>query len=67
MTSRSDLESQERSELAPYTTNSGIWDKHPRVVVGLQASRDFIIPDRREQVNGTSDFELITWLVIKEN
>lgn len=37
-----------------------------RVAAGLQAGRDFIIPDQQAQVSGSDDFELITWLVIKE-
>lgn len=35
------------------------------VAAGLQTSRDFTIPDKKNQVKGTDDFELITWLVIK--
>jgi len=37
-----------------------------RVATGLQSSRDFVIPDRKEQANGTDDFDLVTWLVIAE-
>ncbi len=36
-----------------------------RVAAGLQTSRDFVIPDQNEQARETTDFELITWLVIK--
>ncbi len=36
-----------------------------RVAAGLQRGRDFVIPDRKEQVNDDNDFELITWLVVK--
>jgi SNF2 family DNA or RNA helicase len=36
-----------------------------RVAAGLQSGRDFIIPNQSEQVRETTDFELITWLVIK--
>ena len=36
-----------------------------RTAAGLQASRDFVIPDKQEQATDASDFELITWLVIK--
>jgi SNF2 family DNA or RNA helicase len=36
-----------------------------RVAAGLQTSRDFIIPDQKEQARETTDFELITWLVLK--
>jgi len=37
-----------------------------RVAVGLQSGRDFVIPDQKAQVKDDNDFELITWLVIKE-
>ncbi len=37
-----------------------------RVAAGLQGGRDFVIPDQNVQVNDHDDFELITWLVIKE-
>ena len=37
-----------------------------RTAAGLQSSRDFVIPDKQEQATDASDFELITWLVIKE-
>jgi len=36
-----------------------------RVAAGLQSGRDFIIPNQSEQARETTDFELITWLVIK--
>lgn len=36
-----------------------------RVAAGLQSGRDFVIPAQSEQANDNSDFELITWLVIK--
>jgi hypothetical protein len=36
-----------------------------RTDAGLQSGRDFVIPDKREQATDASDFELITWLVIK--
>jgi SNF2 family DNA or RNA helicase len=36
-----------------------------RVAAGLQSGRDFVIPNQEEQANDTTDFELITWLVIK--
>ena len=36
-----------------------------RVAAGLQTSRDFVIPNQQEQARETTDFELITWLVIK--
>ena len=36
-----------------------------RVAAGLQAGRDFKIPDEQEQAREAADFELISWLVIK--
>jgi hypothetical protein len=36
-----------------------------RTAAGLQSCRDFVIPDKQEQATDASDFELITWLVIK--
>ena len=36
-----------------------------RIAVNLQSSRGAIIPDKREQADETTDFELITWLVVK--
>ncbi len=36
-----------------------------RVAAGLQSGRSFVIPEQREQVNETGDFELVSWLVIK--
>lgn len=36
-----------------------------RLAAGLTAGRDFVIPDRSEQAKDDSDFELVTWLVIK--
>ncbi len=36
-----------------------------RVAAGLQSSRNFVIPDQQEQAGDTTDFDLITWLVIK--
>jgi len=37
-----------------------------RVAAGLQAGRGFIIPDQEQQARETTDFELVTWLVIKK-
>jgi len=36
-----------------------------RVAAGLQTSRDFVIPNQQEQARETTDYDLITWLVIK--
>ncbi|HRT10293.1 MAG TPA: helicase-related protein, partial [Candidatus Paceibacterota bacterium] len=37
-----------------------------RVATGLQTGRSFKIPDQKDQANDTTDFELVTWLVIKK-
>jgi len=37
-----------------------------RVTTALQSGRSFIIPDADSQVSESTDFELVTWLVIKE-
>jgi hypothetical protein len=37
-----------------------------RLVSGLQSSRDFIIPKQNEQARETTDFDLVTWLVIQQ-
>lgn len=36
-----------------------------RAASGLQTARSFIIPNHDEQANESTDFELVTWLVIK--
>jgi hypothetical protein len=37
-----------------------------RVASGLQSGRDFVIPNQQDQAKDAADFELVTWLVIKE-
>jgi len=37
-----------------------------RVIRHLQSGRDGVLIDQRKQVSETSDFELVTWLVIKD-
>jgi SNF2 family DNA or RNA helicase len=36
-----------------------------RVAEGMQHNRDFVIPNEHEQARGMSDFELVTWIIIK--
>ncbi len=36
-----------------------------RAASGLQSSRGFILPNEQDQVNNQTDFDLITWLVVK--
>ena len=38
-----------------------------RVAAGLQSGRDFVIPNQHDQARETTDFDLITWLVIKKD
>jgi hypothetical protein len=37
-----------------------------RVAIGLQTGRSFKIPDQKDQASDATDFELVTWLVIKK-
>jgi hypothetical protein len=37
-----------------------------RVATGLQSGRSFKIPDQKDQALETTDFELVTWLVIRQ-
>ena len=36
-----------------------------RLAIGLQESKEFVIPEKNDQASGLDNFELITWLVIK--
>ena len=36
-----------------------------RAASGLQSSRGFVLPNEQDQVNNQTDFDLITWLVVK--
>jgi hypothetical protein len=66
-----DKQTDDGRNMAPYsallskTVKSIAQTFQKRVSAGLQLSRDFIIPDKREQAADASDFELVTWLVIK--
>jgi superfamily II DNA or RNA helicase len=37
-----------------------------RAAAGLQSGRNFVIPDKKEQAKDANDFELVTWLVVKD-
>jgi hypothetical protein len=37
-----------------------------RLASGLQSSREFVIPKQNEQARETTDFDLVTWLVIQQ-
>ncbi|MFA5187393.1 MAG: helicase-related protein [Patescibacteria group bacterium] len=53
------------SDLLQKAVDSIVATFRRRVAAGLQNGRDFVIPDRSEQAKDNSDFELVTWLVIK--
>ena len=38
-----------------------------RVATALLTTRNAVIPDRKDQADEASDFELITWLVIENS
>jgi len=54
------------SDLLVKAINAIVRTSQKRTAARLQSRRDFIIPDKQEQATDASDFELITWLVIKE-
>jgi len=53
------------SDLLQKAVDSIVATFRRRVAAGLQSGRDFVIPDRSEQAKDNSDFELVTWVVIK--
>ena len=53
------------SDLLVKAINAIVRTFQKRTAAGLQSGRDFVIPDKQEQATESSDFELITWLVIK--
>jgi hypothetical protein len=55
------------SELLTKAVRSIVSTFRKRTAAGLQTDRDFVIPDRQAQANDNSDFDLVTWLVIKES
>ncbi len=55
------------SDLLTKAVSSIVRTFQKRTAAGLQTGRDFVIPDRLAQANDNSDFDLITWLVIKES
>ena len=55
-----------QSELLTKAIKSIAHTFRKRTAAGLQSGRSFIIPDKREQATETTDFELVTWLVIKD-
>ena len=53
------------SKLLTATVDSIARTFQKRVAAGLQAARGFRIHDQEEQARDTTDFDLVTWLVIK--
>jgi len=66
-----DRETDDGRDMAAYSTllkkavDSVARTFRKRTAAGLQSSRDFVIPNREQQASDASDFELITWLIIK--
>jgi hypothetical protein len=59
------LQRQEAEGWGAKAINAIVRTFQKRTAAGLQSGRDFVIPDKQEQATESSDFELITWLVIK--
>ena len=53
------------SKLLTKTVKSIAYTFKIRTAAGLKTGRDFTIPDWQAQANDNSDFDLVTWLVIK--
>ena len=53
------------SDLLSKAIKSIVQTFQKRTASGLQSGREFVIPDRGQQVTTTDDFELVTWLVIR--
>jgi len=53
------------SELLGKGINAIVRTFQKRTAAGLQSGRDFIIPDKQDQASNASDFDLVTWLIIK--
>lgn len=54
------------SELLGKGINAIVRTFQKRTAAGLQSGRGFIIPDKQDQASSASDFDLVTWLIIKE-
>ncbi len=54
------------SDLMGKAVNAVVRTFQKRTAAGLQSGRNFVIPDKSEQATESSDFELITWLVVKD-
>ncbi|MFC1460970.1 helicase-related protein, partial [Verrucomicrobiota bacterium] len=53
------------SDLLAKAVNAIVRTFQKRAAAGLQSGRDFVIPDKKEQATESSDFELVTWLIIE--
>jgi len=68
-----DHETDDGRDMSAYSTllkkavDSVVRTFRKRTAAGLQAGRDFVIPDKGQQADDEADFELITWLIIKGN
>jgi len=66
-----DRETDDGRDMAAYSTllkkavDSVARTFRKRTATGLQSGRNFVIPDKEQQATDASDFELITWLIIK--
>lgn len=66
-----DAETANGSNMAPYdllldrAVASIVSTFRKRLAGGLQSSRGFVIPDQKDQASDTTDFELVTWLIVK--
>lgn len=58
----SDLRAYDRILAAAVDAIAGTFQK--RLATGLQSSRAFVLPEIADQVLPTSEFELVTWLVV---
>ena len=67
-----DSETNNGADMSPYNTllttavASIARTFQKRVAAGLQSGRDFVIPNQQDQAKDTTNFELVTWLVIKK-
>jgi hypothetical protein len=53
------------NELLKKAVHSIVHTFQKRTAAGIQSGRDFVIPDKKQQVSDVDDFKLATWLVIK--
>jgi hypothetical protein len=66
-TTRDPFSQADRETFLQKASDSIVATFRKRLATGLQSGRGFTIPDRQGQATDTTDFELVTWLVIKKN